>query len=79
MDIILDEAKDIIVVTQQTVNSNIIKRGAVIDDESKKLVVALYSVGNSPVSRLILWQGDAYDAIGNWTYEQVDNRIKELL
>lgn len=26
-----------------------------------------------------LWEGDAYDAIGQWTDEDVFNRIKEIL
>lgn len=26
----------------------------------------------------VLWSGDAYDAIGNWTNEQVAERVKEL-
>lgn len=28
---------------------------------------------------LILWQGDAYDAIGDWTQEQAEARVTELL
>jgi hypothetical protein len=28
---------------------------------------------------LVLWEGEAYIEIGNWTDEDVENRIKELL
>jgi hypothetical protein len=27
----------------------------------------------------VLWRGDAYDAIGNWTNEQVESRVRELV
>lgn len=79
MEIILNSKQDIVIVSRQIINDNKITRGAVVDDESKKIVVAFYSVGKSTESRLTLWQGAEYDAIGNWTYTQVDARIKELL
>lgn len=28
---------------------------------------------------LVLWEGESYIEIGNWTDEDVENRIKELL
>ena len=79
MEITLDLEKEIVVVKQQTVLSNKVTRGAVIDDEGRKIVVVFYSVGKSPVSKLVLWEGKDYDTIGNWTFAQVDARIKELL
>lgn len=79
MEITLNQAKDIVVIKQQTVNSNKVTRGAVVDDEQQKIVFVFYSVNKSPLVKLILWQGDEYDEIGNWTYEQVDERIKQLL
>lgn len=79
MEVILQSEKQVVVVNQQTVLSNKINRISVIDDESRKMVVLLYSVNKSPINKLILWEENDYDTIGNWTYEQVDERIRELL
>ena len=44
-----------------------------------ELSMAIDELGN-PIKRiLVLWEGEAYDAIGQWTDEQAEQRIKELL
>jgi hypothetical protein len=30
------------------------------------------------IGKIVLWEGDAYDAIGDWTTANVEARIKEL-
>jgi hypothetical protein len=45
-----------------------------VDSPSEKIVEAyIKSIG-----RVVLWEGDAYDAIGDWTNTDVSNRIKEI-
>jgi hypothetical protein len=48
----------------------------ILDDPSGKVIVARFAKIANP---LILWSGDAYDQIGNWTQDQADARITELL
>lgn len=49
------------------------------DSPLGRTVTALVSVENvGPVS-FILWSGDAYDNIGNWTQEQANARVIELI
>ena len=31
------------------------------------------------IGKITLWEGEAYDAIGDWTTQDAENRIKELL
>jgi hypothetical protein len=45
-----------------------------VDIPSEKIVEAY--VKN--IGRVVLWEGDAYDAIGDWTNADVANRIKEI-
>ena len=48
----------------------------IIDNEERRTVHAAIHRCPRP---LVLWQGDAYDAVGNWTQEQAEARITELL
>ena len=46
----------------------------IIDNPATKTVAVM-----TAKNRLfVLWAGEAYDSIGNWTNEQVANRVKEL-
>ena len=49
-----------------------------IDDDSinKKVIATTNIPGTS--NKIILWEGAAYDAIGQWTNTDVIARIKEL-
>jgi hypothetical protein len=47
-----------------------------IDDSARKLVLARLHPALSP---LMLWRGDDYDAIGDWTQAQAEARILERL
>jgi hypothetical protein len=46
-----------------------------IDKPGEKLVV----VQTDEVGEIILWEGDAYDAIGQWTDLDVKTRLIEIL
>jgi hypothetical protein len=46
---------------------------------TKKVTVRIK--GSSPSKfqkNIVLWQGDEYDAIGQWTDQDVEDRIKEI-
>ena len=58
-------------VPQKTKKISIAK---IIDNPATKTVAVM-----TAKNRLfVLWAGDAYDAIGNWTNEQITERVKEL-
>lgn len=58
-------------VPQRTKKISIAK---IIDNPSTR-TVAVMTLKNR---LFVLWKGDAYDAIGNWTNEQIVERVKEL-
>mgnify|MGYP006276448627 CR=1 FL=1 len=47
----------------------------VIDNPATKQVAALVE-GNE---LYVLWSGEAYDNIGNWTNENVETRLREMI
>ena len=48
----------------------------IVDDAAAQQVFCQFPFTTKP---LILWQGAAYAAVGNWTQEQAESRILELL
>jgi hypothetical protein len=48
----------------------------IMDNSNNKTVSAIFKGLHKP---LILWQGQDYDSIGNWTEAQADAKILELL
>ena len=74
MKITFDTAKEIVVV--QEIKRTIVEVtiDEIVDNNSRKEVRAY----TTEVGILILWSGDAYDAIGQWTDTDVVNRVKEL-
>lgn len=48
----------------------------IVDLPQEKIVRAFFEEIPQP---LVLWEGDAYDAIGNWTQDQANARVLELL
>jgi DNA-binding beta-propeller fold protein YncE len=56
----------------------------IIDSQEYKNVVTDITLATDergyPITKqLVLWEGEAYDAIGQWTDEQAEQRIIELL
>ena len=45
------------------------------DDMANKKVTAITT---GPTGTVVLWEGPAYDAIGQWTDQDVEDRIIEL-
>lgn len=59
----------------ETVSVSEIKINHVMDEYARKRVVVYFENGLPP---RVLWEGDAYDAIGQWTDSDVEARILEL-
>lgn len=47
-----------------------------IDDSFRKVVFAKL---HPSMKLLVLWKGEEYDTLGDWTQNQAENRIIELL
>lgn len=47
----------------------------IVDSNNKRTVTALCI--NHP-TKIVLWEGDEYDAIGEWTTQNVTDRVLEL-
>ena len=45
-----------------------------VDSPSEKVLEAY----DKKIGKIVLFEGDAYDAIGNWTNEDVEKRLKEI-
>lgn len=48
---------------------------SLIDNPAAKYVIA---ISKFPIEEIVLWSGAEYDAIGNWTNDDVIARINEL-
>lgn len=74
---------------EQSVNTEIVKKEALIvlaekinvkminDYPKEKKVEAILEISGYAIKKT-LWSGEGYDLIGNWTNEQVKERIIEL-
>jgi hypothetical protein len=56
-----------------TVKASKIEVKNIVDDSVAKKVIA-----NTSLGKIILWEGAAYDAIGQWTDADVHNKLVEL-
>jgi hypothetical protein len=80
-EIILNGSQNVVVVTREetTLLTDKISIDTVSDD-GNKVVVRLSFFNSTGLTRLLtLWEGQDYVNIGNWTDDDVNNRIKELL
>lgn len=75
MKIEIANPKSIVVTAEvkQTFDTLTINR--MVDFPSQKKVVVFVKELSEP---LVLWEGDAYDAIGQWTDQNVSDKITEL-
>ncbi len=74
MEVQLSSPKDVVIVNE--VKKTIDKISVIeISDNSKKKIVIAKTV---QLGGIVLWQGADYDAIGQWTDTDAENRILEL-
>jgi len=74
MKITFETPKEVVIVQELKRTIEEITIEEVIDSNSRKEVKAY----TQEVGVLVLWTGDAYDAIGEWTDADVVTRVKEL-
>ena len=74
MKITLDTEKEIILVKEIKTKITEITIRQVVDIAEQKTVQAY----TNEIGMIILWQGEEYDAIGQWTDTDVINKIKSL-
>ena len=72
----LGSTKLLKIVPERRVTSNKIEISHIVDIYLQKKVIA-YT--NSVLGPIVLWEGDAYDTIGQWTDQDVTNRILEIV
>lgn len=77
MKVTLDSKKDISIVDAVKINTDEVTVNQVTDNYTS--VIALISFGKERTKEIILWEGEAYVAIGQWTDTQVQKRLIELL
>ena len=68
--------KDVVIVPEQTANT--VKVLQIEENPDEKRVVVTTSL-NGMLRRFVLWEGDSYDQIGQWTDTDVINRVKEVV
>jgi hypothetical protein len=74
MKITLSTQKEIVVVAEQVKTVNEISINRMVDlPQQKKVLVFTNELG-----QVVLWEGTAYDAIGQWTDQDVIARLNEL-
>lgn len=74
MKITFETPKEIVIVQELKRTIEEITIEEVVDSNSRKEVKAY----TQELGILVLWTGDAYDAIGEWTDADVVARVKEL-
>lgn len=60
------------------VTANSIEIDYFVDSPRQKIVIAYPTRETRKPRQIILWQGDEYDAIGQWTETDAINRIREI-
>ena len=68
--------KNVVVVAEQTANT--VKVLQIEENPDEKRVVVTTSL-NGMLRRFVLWEGDSYDQIGQWTDTDVITRVKEVV
>lgn len=78
MELTLPSVKDIEIVTQEShiITTDKVALSHIIDNTLS--VVATVVIEGFPKT-IVLWQGDSYTAIGDWTQKEAEDKIKELL
>lgn len=74
MKIILDKEKEVVVVKELKKTITEITVNHVTDLPEQKRVEAI----THELGLVVLWQGEEYDAIGQWTDTDVINKLKSL-
>jgi hypothetical protein len=74
MKIELNNATEVVVVTEKKISVTEITINELIDLPTRKMVVAK----TKEIGQVVLWKDAEYDAVGQWTDSDVIARISEL-
>jgi len=74
MEISISNPKSVVIVPEQKKTVSKITVQRMVDLPAKKKVI----VFTEELGQIVLWEGAAYDTIGQWTDESVSARITEL-
>ena len=74
MEITLNKEIEEVIIPATTKKTSKITVAYIIDSPAKKVVTAC----SKEIGNITLWEGAAYDAIGQWTDTDVQNRILEM-
>ena len=75
MKITFETPKEIVIVKELKRTFEEVTIEEVVDNPERKVVRAF----TRELGQLVLWEGEAYDAIGQWTDADVQARVLELL
>lgn len=75
MKIVFDTPKETVVVKEIKKTITELTIEDITDNSNRKTVKAL----TKELGQIVLWEGDAYDAIGQWTDADVTARVNDLL
>jgi len=75
MEIKLSKSKEVVTVPEQKVTLDTITINRIVDMPGQKKVIAFVKELHQPI---VLWEGAAYDSIGQWSDSDVTARIATL-
>jgi hypothetical protein len=75
MKIVFDTPKEVVVVKELKMTVSELTINEITDNADRKIV----AVSTKELGQIVLWEGDAYDAIGQWTDTDVIARVNDLL
>lgn len=75
MNINLNNPKKIVLQEEKSKTVSSLTVNRIVDLPKQKVVRCFIEELEEPI---VLWKGDAYDAIGQWTDTDVTNRLNEL-
>jgi hypothetical protein len=75
MNINLNNPKKIVLQEEKSKTVSTLTVNRIVDLPKQKVVRCFIEELEDPI---VLWKGDAYDAIGQWTDTDVTNRLNEL-
>ena len=74
MKITLNTPVDAVIVSEQKKTITELTIQQMIDNPNQKVI----AVGTLELGRIVLWKDEEYDAIGQWTDADVENKLKAM-
>jgi len=75
MKITFEDKKKYIIRPEESKEVKTVTIGQIMDNYRQKKITAI----TEEIGMITLWSGSQYDAIGQWTDTDVENRINEIL